>query len=66
MKYNLIFFTEIVPIKKLGFVHRLNEPNSIIQYTEAVEYGKNNGIEIIKIAGTSLEDLENIISEKYF
>ena len=56
------FFTEIVPITKLGFVHRLNEPNSIIQYNEAIKYGNNNGIEIIDIAGTSLENLESLIS----
>ena len=56
-------FTEIFPIKKLGFVHRLNEPNSIIQYNEAKEYASNNGIEIIDIAGTSLEDLESLLSE---
>jgi len=57
------YFTEIFPIKKLGFVHRLNEANSIIQYNEAKKYGNNNGIEIIDIAGSSLESLENIISE---
>ena len=57
------YFTELVPIKKLGFVHRVNEANSVIQYNEAVEYGNNNGIKIIDIAGTSLEDLENLISK---
>ncbi len=57
------FFIEIAPIKKLGFVHKLNEPNSIIQYNEVKEYANNNGIEIIDIAGTSLEDLESLISE---
>lgn len=63
IKVQFDFFTELVPIKKLGFVHRTNEVNSVIQYAEAIEYGKNNGIEIIDLGGTSLEDLENIISK---
>ena len=57
------FFYRDISDKKLGFVHRLNEPNSVIQYNEAKEYGSNNEIEIIDIAGTSLEDLESLISE---
>ncbi len=58
------FFNEIFPIKKLGFVHRLDEPNSKIQFEEAKEYGKAHGIEVVDIAGTSLENLELLISEK--
>ncbi len=58
------FFIEIFPINTIGFVHRLDEPNSKIQFEEAREYGKAHGIEVVDIAGTSLENLELLISEK--
>ncbi len=58
------FFVEIFPIKTIGFVHRLDEPNSMVQYEELKEYASTNGIEVIDLAGTSLENLESQISEK--
>ncbi|MDC4231311.1 MAG: ABC transporter substrate-binding protein [Nitrosopumilus sp.] len=55
------FFNDIVSIEKIGFVNRLNEPNSTIQFDELNEYGKNNDIEIIGIHAKSLENLEEEI-----
>jgi len=57
------FFGKIYQIKKIGFIHRENELNSIIQMNESVEYGNRHGIEIIDISATSLENLENKINE---
>jgi len=57
------FFTELYPIKNIGIIHRENEPNSIIQLNEAIEYGKNHQIEIIDISASTLENLETRIHE---
>ena len=57
------FFIEVYQVNKIGFIHRENEPNSVIQLNEAIEYGNEHGIEIIDIAGASLENLENKINE---
>jgi len=57
------FFLELYQANKVGFIHRENEPNSIIQINEAIEYGNKHGIEIIDISATSLENLENKINE---
>ena len=57
------FFLEIYQINKIGFIHRENEPNSIIQINEAIEYGNKYGMEIINISATSLENLDNNINE---
>ena len=57
------FFVEVYQVNKIGFIHRENEPNSVIQLNEAIEYGNEHGIEIIDIAGASLENLENKINE---
>jgi len=57
------FFLEISQVNKIGFIHRENEPNSMIQINEAIEYGNKHGIEIIDISATSLENLENKINE---
>jgi len=56
------FFLEISQVNKIGFIHRENESNSMIQINEAIEYGNKHGIEIIDISATSLENLENKIN----
>ena len=56
------FFLEISQVNKIGFIHRENESNSMIQINEAIEYGNKHGIEIIDVSATSLENLENKIN----
>jgi len=61
-------FEKIYPnTRKLAFVHRKNEPNSVIQYNEMKELLSKKGIEVVAIAAVNLDDmryqLNNIISD---
>lgn len=57
----LDLFSEIVPVKKIGFVHRHGEPNSSIQYNEMKEYGEKIGITVIEIDAKNIDDLSQKI-----
>ncbi len=60
----LELFHEIVPVKKIGFVHRYGEPNSVIQYQKMKEYASEIGIDVIEIAPKTLPDANDAISNK--
>jgi len=53
-------FEKIHPdTKKLAFVHRKDEPNSVIQYNEMKELLEKKGIETIDIAAVNLDDVRS-------
>jgi len=61
-------FEKIYPdTKKLAFVHRKYEPNSVIQYNEMKELLRKKSIGVVDIAAANLDDmrsqLNNIINE---
>jgi putative ABC transport system substrate-binding protein len=58
-------FEKIFPnTKKLAFVHRKNEPNSVIQYNEMSTLLNKKGIEILDIAAIDLEDIKTQLNNK--
>ncbi len=60
----LEMFHEIIPVKKIGFVHRYGEPNSVIQYNKMKSYASEFGIDVVEIAPKTLADASNVISDK--
>jgi putative ABC transport system substrate-binding protein len=56
------FYSELVPIKKVAFVHRQGEPNSQIQLEELKNYASENNMTVVDIAATDLKDLKEKIS----
>jgi putative ABC transport system substrate-binding protein len=54
----LAVFRDIVPtIRSIGFVHRLDEPNSTIQLKEMTHAARPLGIRVVEIAGKGLPEL---------
>ena len=60
-------FYDIFQAKKIGFLHRDGEPNSIFQFDEMRKHAEKINVEIIEINPKSIEDTEskilNIINE---
>ena len=56
------FYSELVPMKKVAFVHRQGEPNSQIQLQELKKYASENNMSVVDIAATNLKDLKEKIS----
>src|SRR6267143_3775628 len=56
------FYSELVPMKKVAFVHRQGEPNSQIQLQELKKYASENNMSVVDIAATNLKELKEKIS----
>ena len=56
------FYSQLVPMKKVAFVHRQGEPNSQIQLQELKKYASENNMTVVDIAATNLKDFKEKIS----